>query len=468
MDIGVCLRCRQLETQRAQLAQRLDRLEVENQRLRAALEEAQRAGKRQAAPFARGEPKAQPKKPGRKPGAAYGRKGHRQPPTPEQIDEILEAPLPDGCPHCGGTVEETTVVPQYQVEIPRKPIHRQFNVHVGRCQQCQQRIQGHHPLQTSDALGAAAAQLGPDGQAAIALLNKRLGLSHGKIVACLSDFFGVSLTRGGSAQVVLRAARRCEPAYATIRASIREAPWIVPDETGWRIGGHPAWLHAWVDEQVTCYHIDPHRSADALEKLIGRDYAGLLIHDGYSTYERFTAAKHQQCLAHALARAQRLLQAATGGAVQFPRAVQTLLRQGLAVRDDYAAGKLSWTALQTARQDLTFALLDLVLPTKTHAENEAFAQHLARHLGDWFRFLDYPGLDATNYRAEQAIRPAVVNRKVWGGNRTPVGARAQAVLLSTIETCRQHTRSALDYVSATLRGVAGSILGFRVPAGAQT
>jgi hypothetical protein len=44
---------------------------------------------------------------------------------------------------------------QFQVEIPRRPIHRQFNIHVGQCQQCHLRVQGRHPLQTSDALGAA-------------------------------------------------------------------------------------------------------------------------------------------------------------------------------------------------------------------------------------------------------------------------------------------------------------------------
>jgi hypothetical protein len=55
----------------------------------------------------------------------------------------------------------------HQVEIPRKPIHRQFNVHVGQSRKCHRRVQGRHPLQTSDALGAAAAQLGPDAQAAV-------------------------------------------------------------------------------------------------------------------------------------------------------------------------------------------------------------------------------------------------------------------------------------------------------------
>ncbi len=54
-------------------------------------------------------------------------------------------------------------------------------------------------------------------------------------------------------------------------------------------------------------------------------------------------------------------------------------------------------------------------------------------------------------RAEQAIRPAVVNRKVFGGNRTPAGAHALEVLASIFATCHQHGCDALDYLSVILR-----------------
>jgi transposase len=66
-------------------------------------------------------------------------------------------------------------------------------------------------------------------------------------------------------------------------------------------------------------------------------------------------------------------------------------------------------------------------------------------------FLDKPWVDATNWRAEQAIRPAVVNRKVWGGNRTWKGAQAQGVLSSVLRTCWQNNRPALDFISLALR-----------------
>jgi transposase len=274
------------------LQRRVAELEAQLDRVTQLLEEQRRAGERQAAPFAKGPAKPDPKKPGRKPGADCGTKAHCMPPAPEPIDEVHEAPLPDACPDCGGAIDETHVDQQYQVEIPRRPLHRQFNIHIGRCCQCRRRVQGRHPLQTSDALGAAAAQLGPDGQAAVVDLNKQAGLSHGKVSGVLESLFGIPLTRGGSAQTVRRAARRCEPVYATLCQSAADFPWAVPDETGWRVGGHGAWLHTLLGPQATLYVIDPTRSGDVAERLLGRDYDGVLIHDGRSPYDAFGRAWH--------------------------------------------------------------------------------------------------------------------------------------------------------------------------------
>jgi transposase len=414
------------------------------------LEEALRAGKRQAAPFAKRPPKPDPKPPGRKSGDAHGAHGHRPPPPPDQIDEVHEARLPDRCP-CGGAITETGVVAQFQTDLPRKPIVRRFDVHVGRCRSCGRRVRGRHGLQTSDALGAAASQVGPAAQAAVVLLNKQAGLSHGKVATAFDALFGLRLTRGASAQVVLRAADRCRPAYEAIRRAARDSPVVVPDETGWRVGGVPAWLHAFAGPAATCYAIDPTRSGRPAEELLGRDYAGILVHDGWSVYDNFRAARHQQCLAHLLRRCRELLDTASRGAVRFPRAVAAVLRAALRLRDRHAAGAVSDHGRAVARGQLCHRLLDLAWPAKAHAGNERLAAFLWAHRDDLFTFLDVPGVDATNWRAEQAIRPAVVNRKVWGGNRTWAGAVAQAILMSVLATARQLGRDALDFVSLAVR-----------------
>src|SRR5262245_47192946 len=313
-----CANCQSLQ-------RRVYDLQAENERLRRQLDAALRAGKRQAGPFAKGEPKANPRKPGRKPGKDYGTKAHRKPPASEQVDEVHEAPLPDVCPDCGGPLDETKLAQQFQVEIPRRPIHRQFNIHVGQCRRCHRRVQGRHPLQTSDALGAAAAQLGPDAQAAVVELNKQAGLSHGKVTRCLASLFGIPLSRGGSVHTVLRAASRCEPVYEAIRQTVGESAWVVPDETGWRVGGRPAWLHALVGPEATAYAIDPTRSGAVAEAILGLDYDGTMIHDGWSPYDRFANARHQQCLNHTI-RTQSLGFSSQRRSVQ-PRSLRGAVRQ---------------------------------------------------------------------------------------------------------------------------------------------
>ncbi len=147
--------------------------------------------------------------------------------------------------------------------------------------------------------------------------------------------FGITLSRGASAPIVLRAGQRLQPAYQEIQERLQTAAVSTPDETGWRVGGHPVWLHAWIGEGVTCYPIDPQRSADALERVLGLDWSGVLVQDGWSRYERFREACHQQCQAHVLRRAHDLEAVATGRAKVFPRQVIDLFQDSLQVRDPF-------------------------------------------------------------------------------------------------------------------------------------
>jgi len=434
-------------------AERIAALEARIADLEALAEQLRRGGKRQAAPFSKGEPKANPKRPGRKSGENHGT--HHRRALPPRIDQVIEAPLPDQCPHCHGEVVETAIQQQYQTEIPREVIYRQINVHVGKCCGCNRRVQGRHALQTSDALGAAASQIGPDAQALVVQLNKDAGLSHGKIRRFFEAAFDLKLSRGGSCRTMLRAARRCEPVYQQIVQSVRQSPLIVPDETGWRVGGKLAWLHVAVGATATAYLIDRHRGYDASVKLIGEDYDGSMTHDAWSPYLKFNYATHQTCLAHLLRRGRELEEMAVGGAVHFPRRVKAIFQEALAVRDQRDAGEITSGQAAEAAEEFTRRMTALVCPPKTNPGNERFANHLHRQQQNLFVFLQIDGIDATNHKAEQAIRPATVNRKVWGGNRTDAGAKAQSILMSVLRTTTQHGVDAVAFLSNTLKSCFG-------------
>ena len=200
----------------------------------------------------------------------------------------------------------------------------------------------------------------------------------------------IRLSRGGSAQVVLRAGQRSQPTYDNICNSIRGSPWAVPDETGWRIGGKSGWLHVLVGDQATCYQIDRHRSAEVAARVLTWDYAGTLVHDGWSSYDRFIHASHQQCVRHVIRRALRLLETAVGGAVHFPRQVIALLREALSLRDCFEQGKLSDDDLAHGFLGMAIALEELLSRPKQNSANQSLANHLKAHLYEWLWFLLEP------------------------------------------------------------------------------
>lgn len=412
------------------------RLRRENDKLKDELEAARRAVYRQAAPFSRGARTAAPRPPGRKPGAAYGPRAHRR--CPPHVDEIYDARLPAQCPHCAGPVRRTRIAAQYQEDLPvQRPVVRHFRVAVGQCRRCHRRVQGRHPLQTSDALGAAAVQLGPEAVALAVILNKQLGLSYGKITHLLRDRFRLRVSRGGLTHAVHRAARQAQPSYAALCATVRGSPVVTADETSWRVAADLQWLWAFVTPETTVYAIQPGRGLAQAAQVIGVDYAGVLQRDGWQSYRQFRHALHQTCLAHLLRRCRALL-------LDYPDqpfvvGVKAVLQAALATRDGFHAGTISAPGLAVARGQYVERLGRLLERSPSRRLRvQRFAAHLIVEFDAIFSFLFDPTLDATNWRAEQALRPAVVTRKMCGGgNRTARGAQTQQVLASVLRTTQQ-------------------------------
>lgn len=425
------------------------RLRRENEQLKEDLEAARRTSARQAAPFARETHVAHPKRPGRKPGAAHGRHAHR--PAPTHVDEAYDAPLPAQCPACDGTLRETGIATQYQEELPvQRPLVRAFHVHIGRCRRCRRRVQGRHPLQTSDALGAAAVQLGPQAIALAVLLNKRCGLSYGKIAALLRDRFSLRVTCGGLVQAVHRAARRAQPTYDHLAATVRGSPVVTMDETSWRVAADLQWLWVATTPLTTVYTIQPGRGLAQAATLIGQDYPGVLVRDGWQSYRHFTQALHQTCLAHLLRTCRRVL-------LDYPdqpfvREVKRILQAALRTRAQYQHGAISAHGLAVARGHYLERLGRLLERTPSRRPVvRRFQGHLVREYDAIFSFLFEPTLDATNWRAEQALRPAVVTRKMCGGgNRTARGARSQEILASVLRTADQRGLDATAILTTLL------------------
>lgn len=434
----------ELLAENTRLRRRVAELEAVVEDLRRQVDELRRGSKRQAAPFSKGEPKEHPRQPGRKPGHPPA---HRL--IPDQIDRIAAAPLPSrACPDCGGRIHEVEVVAQYQTDLPPiQPITTRFDVEVGTCQDCGKRVQGRHPDQTSEALGSAAVQIGPHALALGCEMKHRLGISYGKIHTFFQSVFAFPLSRATLVRADHRLATLLTPTYEQLILSIRGKEVVHGDETGWKIGGHHAWLWVFTEETITVYLIDPSRGHQVIERVLGADFQGVLGCDCFLAYDAVDY-RQQKCVAHLLRTAKELDQDKTRGAVRFPRAIRRLFQA--AIRLKQRQKDLTPHGVAVARGRLENALDRLLAGHFTDPDNARFARRLSKHRHQLFTFLDLSVVPPTNNAAERALRPAVIARKLSAGNRTPRGAKTHSILASVIQTCRQKGEDFRALVKALL------------------
>jgi transposase len=438
----------QLERDNQRLQGQIERLRQRVRELEQQLAAAHRAEHRSAAPFSRRPPKANPQRNGRKAGVLYGR--HYRRTRPEQIHEQYRAPVPERC-DCGGAVRVDQTKAQYQEEIVRRKIVRQFQVEIGHCVGCGKRWQGRHRLQTSDALDAAEVQWGAEALTLAAHLNKQMGLSYGKAAEVLRVGYGLEASRGGLCRAIARMGRKLAPTYDRLLVAVQQSRVAWLDETGWRIAAVLQWLWVALTAQITVYAILPGRGYAQAVRLLGENYGGCLHHDGWRPYYRFQNASHQSCLGHPIRRCRDLMEILSPGAARFPRAVQGLFQKLLEVRDRYQRQEISQHGRQTAAGRIRAQLDRLLENHYRHPANRRLAKHLDHEFPHLFTFLDYPGVEATNNRAERALRPAVKARYGRGGNRTAAGARTQEILASVLQTCRQQGKDSFLLLLELLR-----------------
>jgi len=216
------------------------------------------------------------------------------------------------------------------------------------------------------------------------------------------------------------------------------------DETGWNVEAQLRWLWVVVSEQVTFCDILPGRGFEQAAALLGADYDGWLTHDGWAVYYKFLRAGHQSCISHLVRRCRDMAAVCSPAAARFPLQVKAILEKGLGLRDRYQKQAISCHGLWTATGQLEAELDRRLARTYQDSANRRLAKHLRRERPYLFTFLYCPGIDATNNAAERALRPLVVARKNWGGNRTEKGARAQAVLSSLLASAKQQGKNPID------------------------
>jgi transposase len=426
--------------------------------LRGEVERWTRDGKRQAAPFSKGTRVAHPKKPGRKPGQGTFR--YRLPPAPEAITEpIVDVPVTaPACPACGGTLVQERIDDAYRTELPAvvRPRITRYQVAVCRCAACGQRFRGEHPDLAPDQYGATAHRVGPRLMAAAHLIHYDSGVPVRKVPAILKALTGVTVTQGALTRDALRrAAGAVGAAYEGLRTGIKDARVVHTDDTGWRVGGAPAWLMTFETDTATVYQVRSRHRNEEVREVVPADYAGVMVTDRGKSYDAvaFAGVKQQKCVAHIQRSLTAVVDTKRGKARWFGAHLKALLRAAVTLWHDRRAGTARGFATRACRlrTAITHHLRGRRLSDR---DNQRLLDELGRHhdRGDLLRFLADAAVEPTNNRAERSLRPAVIGRKVSQCSKTRDGAEAFAAFTSVVRTlAKAHKDSLIEALVQVFR-----------------
>jgi transposase len=424
------------------------------EQLEAQLRSGPPSGRPPLPPFVK--PVVVPKKKGRGPGRRAGHEPALRA-APPAIDQTIDVPLAgaaDGgggcrCPDCQGELTDLRDHERIVEDIvPAKVITTCYRTRSGRCEHCHKRVESRHADQPP-AADVPHGQIGLNALAVAAVLKHDAGLPYRKVTRVLNDLCGLSVSAGALPKQVRRMAGWLGEPYDQIKVRIRASPVVHADETGARVDGKNFWLWVATTPTHTLFHLDPSRGGHVPLALLGPDFAGHLVTDFYSAYNRLPYRK-QKCLVHLLREIRQTADrnpafATSVFAVRLKRLTTDLLT--LKRRwDDF--DDATYTRRACRLEDRLDQLGKTVSADRDVNRLAKRVRTHARHLTAFLLVKDLPG---ENNAAERAIRPAVVIRKISGGHRGRTTAEASAVITSVLRTARQQGRHLIETMKHLFR-----------------
>ncbi len=431
-------RVEELERENEELKQENQQLRKENKRLRAKVRwyegphtppSKDQSEQEESSSSGLDEDDEQPRTDGGTPGRKSGHDPEwRDAPDPDREIEVTC----DCCPGCGEAFDESAgVSPRLVEELPdpQPPEVTQYNRHHYECHSCGTETVASHPeLPLIGAVGVNVIA-----QAALSRYDHRL--PYRKISDRFEQFHGLELSGASAWHATERAARagRCE--YEQIRRQIQQADVVHVDETGIKRDGEQAWIWTFTTEKHTLYAVRESRGSDVPKEVLGEDFAGTVVCDGWTAYPAFSD-NLQRCWAHILREAEDAAEKQAEGEPiyrsleQLYVALQTRLESDLTVRE---RAEIQRVALREPE-----SLIERSVPDGPVA---TLLGKIEGGLDHWLTFVGEPAVSPTNNAAENALREPVVLRKLIGTLRNDRGMFAHETLLSLMATCRQQGRN---------------------------
>jgi transposase len=389
-------------------------------------------------------PPAPKPKSGRKRGGQRGHDKHERALIPaEQCQEVVPC-VPTECRRCGDKLTGVDPDPiRHQVwELPEiQPLVTEYQQHRLVCA-CGCSTCGELPK------GVPSGQAGPRLIAFTALLMACFRQSKRRAAQFLSMILNQPASAGWMVLLQNRAAEAVELAYNELAEQLPEQPVLNVDESPTKEGPAKAWVWTFVATTFTFFTCCTSRAADVAKELLGEDFDGVIHCDRARMYWAF--GRLQWCWAHLKRDFQALIDDPCGTKKRLGRDLMKPTDELFALWKKVRDGTISRRSFRRQMQPIRQRVDALLLRGYCNALTYGFCKELVEHGEHLWTFIDVVGVQPTNNAAEQALRHAVIWRKLSFGTQSSSGSRFVERLLTVIETCRRQCRDVFSWLVATI------------------
>lgn len=393
-----------------------------------------------------------------------GQPGHegttlRQVESPDEV--VVQVPV--ACRSCGGSLAGAPVVSTEARQVfDLPPITLRVVEHV-----LQHRLCGCGAVTMADVpVGVGApTQYGPRLKALGTYLLAGQHLPLARTAQLLADLAGARVSQGSLQSWYMDAAAGLDGFDDVLRQRLVAADVLGVDETGIRVDGRLAWVHAARTDLLTRYTVSKRRGAEAMTEagvLPELTPDTVLVHDFWGPYWTFDVT-HAVCGAHL---GRELVAACDVEGQQvwaqpLDRLLTEINRTATAARTVGADG-LSPSLLATYRaryHDLIEAGWEAnpdhhrgVRSRRRRPKHVNLLDRLDTHRDEVLRYATDLRVPHTNNGSEQDIRPLKIRLKVAGCLRSISGAQAFCRLRSYLSTARKQGQSGFDVITTLHQG----------------
>ena len=373
-----------------------------------------------------------------KPGQKVGHKGLTRPyATPDRQVEVTI----DRCPDCGTDLGAPFRIDSKIVEEipePQPIIVTEYKIAHYRCPCCRKEVAAKDPGCPHEG------KFGNNVIAQATLLKYEDRIPHRKIHDAMMRIFGLKISPATIFDLTRRAADAVRSEYDAILRKIRGAPILYVDETSIHVQGERHWIWTFSTPSESFFVIRKSRGMKVLMEVLTRRFKGIIVCDGWKPYARFTK-RIQRCWAHLLRESKDMAEKFEE-AIPLHNALKELYEILTEALENDPPPEVRKTLWQLARE----ALRHWIMKEYSIEKVRKFIGKINNGFDYWFTFIINPGVEPTNNRAERALRPQVVLRKILGTLRNDKGTSIHERIMTTLATWGQRGLDSLQMLTAKL------------------